>query len=250
MDRSSNALLDQLAGLLTTGGPLVFPLLETLLEYHRNGKTTQRELREEKDEAQRVLEGQRVRADTSERGRNAAGEQLQDLARQLEDALVTNDATQQHLHESGERLADAESLVARKQAALNEIYEHCTLLRNGNTRLQDAKDLLQAQLDEKQDRVRAVEETLAKSRQISETQSAELQRLRGVLDTEKLGRETAEEQLSRTHNEISGLQANNDRLKTDVAELRRRCSDLDRQLRGFEEQNLVTSGEVNRLNDV
>jgi chromosome segregation ATPase len=250
MDRSSNALLSQLAGLLTTGGPLIFPLLETLLEYHRNGEITQRELREERDEAQRVLEEQRVRADTSERERDAAGEQLQDLSRQLEDTLVTNDATQQQLHERGERLADAESLVARKQAALDEIYEHCTQLRNGKTWIQNEKDLIQAQLDEKQDRVRALEEDLAESQRISGRQSAELQRLRDMLDTEKLRRETAEEQLSGTRNEISRLQANNDRLKTDVAESRRRCSDLDRQVRDFEEQNLVTSGEVNRLNEV
>jgi chromosome segregation ATPase len=249
MDRSSNALLSQLAGLLTTGGPLVCPLLETLLEYHRNGETTQRKLREERDEAQRVLEEQQVRADKSERERDAAGEQLQDLSHQLEDALATNDATQQQLHERGELLADAESLVARKQAALDEIYEHCTQLRNGNTWIQNEKDSIQAQLDEKQDWVRALEEDLAESRQISERQSAELQRLRGMLDAEKLRRETAEEQLSRTRNEINGLQANNDRLKTDVAELRRRCSDLDRQARGFEEQNLVISGEVNRLNE-
>jgi chromosome segregation ATPase len=225
-------------------------LLETLLEYHRKGETTQRKLREERDEAQRVLEEQRVRADTSERERDAAREQLQDLSRQLEDALATNDATQQQLHERGERLADAESLVARKQAALDEIYEHCTQLRNRNTRIQGEKDLIQAQLDEKQDRVRALEEDLAESRRISGRQSAELQRLRSVLDTEKLRRKTAEEQLSETRDEINKLQANNDRLKTDVAGLRRRCSDLDRQARGFEEQNLVTSGEVKRLNEV
>jgi chromosome segregation ATPase len=96
-------------------------LLETLINYHRNGETVQRELREERDEVQRVLEEQRVRADTSERERDAAREQLQDLSCPLEDALATNDATQQQLHERGERLADAESLVARKQAALEDL---------------------------------------------------------------------------------------------------------------------------------
>ncbi|KAL4934917.1 hypothetical protein BDV06DRAFT_144382 [Aspergillus oleicola] len=126
MDRSSNVLLSQLVSLLTAGDTLVCPLLETLLEYHRNSETTQRVLREERDESQRVLEEQRVRADTSERERNAAREQLQNLSRELEAALATNNATQQQLHERGERLADAESLVGRKQAALDEIYEHCT----------------------------------------------------------------------------------------------------------------------------
>lgn len=39
-------------------------------------------------------------------------------------------------------------------------------------------------------------------------------------------------------------------MKTDVAELRRRCSNLNRQVRGLEEQNLATSEEVNRLNEI
>jgi chromosome segregation ATPase len=71
-----------------------------------------------------------------------------------------------------------------------------------------------------------------------------------VLDTEKSRRETAEEQLFGMRNEINRLQANNDRLKADVAESRRRCSDLDRQVRSLEEQNLATSEEVNRLDEV
>ncbi|KAJ0381727.1 hypothetical protein COL922a_013963, partial [Colletotrichum nupharicola] len=74
----------------------------------------------------------------------------------------------------------------------------------------DEKDLIQAQLDEKQDRVRALEEDLSESQRISGRQSAELQRLRSVLDTEKLRRKTAEEQLSGTRDEINRLQANND----------------------------------------
>ncbi|KAL4929774.1 uncharacterized protein BDV17DRAFT_290479 [Aspergillus undulatus] len=278
MDASSyNFLLQQLVPLITDEDDFVRPFLERFLENQRNEKIVQRKLREAKDRAEEQLDKERVRADASERERDAArdenrqlNEMVQTIQNQLAGEVAKKVEIQDQLKDRDNQLADAAHQISNKQAALIETLDLYS-------RMQEEKNKLQGRLE-------LVEEELTKNQKSSDRQLADLSTLQGQFKEEQSQRKSAEEQLygksdelTQIRNELneeklknaeletkldlerkeavdtlrsetSRLQTLNNQLETELAGLRDGCSVLERQVNGLEEQRRATAGQMERVN--